>query len=1158
MLKRVIIILYLLNIIINGFAKDTTHISYTKAENFLYNDKLNKALYIYKKLLKRNKNSANLHFKLGYIYLKQKQKNKKCIPYLKYASKNISKKYKNSLNNNSAPIEALYFLAKAYHLDYEFDRAIKAYSDFKKYLSKSEDLIKIDKLIEECKTGKKLLLNPLNISIVEIGGNVNSDYPDHSPVLSADFRTLIFTSKRKSFGAKKDMYGNYNEDIYVSYFENDKWTDPKKISKKINTDKHEASVALSADAKMLIIYKAINGGDLFYSKFVDNEWTKPKPLSKNINSRFRETHASLSFDKKTMYFSSNRKGGFGGMDIYKTELQKDDTWGKAVNLGASINTKYNEDGPYINLDDSTLIFSSDGKGSMGGFDLFITKIDKNNNWSKPKNIGYPINSTDDDVFYMTSPGGNFAFYASNQFGNNGVTNIYAILLPEELKKPMTLLKGTIITGDKKINKELVTLDDIEIFVIDSETGDTIKTCTPNRKNGEYLIALPAGKKYKIVYIAKGESFNVENIEIVDYATANNIKKIIPLEPKIVGKSQDNYTIYFDEKTNKLSYSSKIKLKKTFNTLKKYGNLAVQIMIPDSNNSNNLVYTKTIMSYLKNHHIDTSRVNFVNTGNYGYPELLLADTTFLNFRNDGWGIYFDEANEIKITSTHKLDRIVYFLKRNMNMNVYVPIVINDMSNISKDRTVEIFDYLTSKGIDTSRIAALNQSYEEYYKDDYITLTVKKSDKNSKGFYKIADIIGRKKEVFDKIIQNRNYERIVSVKLAENIYGLVYNLSEYDFLLYKNMQSDSVSKVDSLFNLKLTQLTDEKIAQIKEMDKKLYKKLYPLKKLYINKIAEEYLICQNNNGFVKLKGRDSLFYTDIPIFEKYDTDRMIAYRIKVLIKERKLGEKLLVDTKVIRLNAIVDCNRERIISYKLANYIYNFDVPLIRHDYDLMSKMPQNEKFKIRIAFNSKKIEYSNENIEIIKENDKLDYQNCSKFEKEFINRIADSCTVNIGNSKIINLRRSDSLRYSILSNDKKLVVDRLIMSRLRYNLDNKEKLNCLLSKLEVGEKIIVANFGYKRISPIEIDKINSSIECLKAAPKMIIEIGGHTDAMGSKSYNYSIGKLRAKYIKRILLKNNIKNVQVKIKSYGESKPIASNEFEDGRKKNRRADMTIIIK
>jgi hypothetical protein len=486
---------------------------YDEAETFFINENYTAALPLYKKLDSINKGNADINFKVGFCYLNSATYKTKAIPYLEVAVKNITKNYKQGdIKEKRAPMSTYYYLGKAYHLNYEFDKAIEYYKKYNDALGKNLKYIKEVKStnhdIETCIYGKELIKNPKKVIVSNLGEGVNSIYPDYSPTVSLDEQTLIFTSRRK--GGATDLKlpnGEYFEDIYISNFDGKKWGKATSIGPKINSPAHEATINLSADGQKLLIYKDTEGGNIYISELNGNEWGVPQYINAPINSPSWESHACLSADNQVLYFVSDRPGGYGGRDIYKCLHLPNGQWGIPQNLGDSINTKYDEDGVFIHPDGKQIFFSSKGHPSMGGFDIFTSVInDENGNWSKPVNYGYPINTPDDDIFLVTTMDGKRAYYSSDKEGGYGEKDIYMLTFPEYEPRDITVLIGSIA------NKTSQSIAKNKILIINNTSKDTVQQLVANSNTGKFGTTLPIGEKYTIDYTVNDHKFYSDTIE----------------------------------------------------------------------------------------------------------------------------------------------------------------------------------------------------------------------------------------------------------------------------------------------------------------------------------------------------------------------------------------------------------------------------------------------------------------------------------------------------------------------------------------------------------------------------------------------------------------------------------------------------------------------
>ena len=447
------------------------------------------AIQVCKALLTDEPDNPSLNFKLGYCYMNTPLKKSEAIPYLLKATEI----YSQTKNNIATAFEASFYLGKAYHKNYEFEKAIKVFQQLYEQTDNNELKNAINEEITECKTGIILKSSPVNLHVTNIGKSINTSFADHSPVVSADESVIIFTSRREHIeGEELKPDGQPNEDIYISSFNGKNWSEPKSISENINTNAHEASIGISADGQELLIYNESDGGTILSSRLIGEEWSAPQNLGDNVNTRWRETHASISADGRLLYFTSDRPGGYGGLDIYVSEKNDNGTWGKAENLGPTINTSNDEEGPFIHHDGITLYFSSKGHATMGGFDILWSKKNEFGTWKLPENMGYPVNTTENDAFFVMTPDGKRAYYASYREDGVGSTDIFMMGLPEAEENPLTVVKGVVRVCKSDASN-------VSILVYDKETKEIVGLYKPNSKSGKYLFILTRGRKYQASY-----------------------------------------------------------------------------------------------------------------------------------------------------------------------------------------------------------------------------------------------------------------------------------------------------------------------------------------------------------------------------------------------------------------------------------------------------------------------------------------------------------------------------------------------------------------------------------------------------------------------------------------------------------------------------------
>ncbi len=506
------------------FAQNDDEEMFYIANDYVDSENFENAIRLYKRVLDEEPDDPKINFKLGFCYLNTSHKKDQAIKYIKKSVDYYEAKRRRRRKKKLEYLESSFYLAKAYQANYKFDTAIEQYNKLKKKVTSKKLLGIIDNEIMACAKSKALLDKTLELKIYSLGNVVNSEYSDHSPFVSADDSLLMFTSRRANkYNKKTDEDGEYDENIYVSYKNEDgSWSEPKDIGTNINTGDHEAVIGLSVDGQKLFIYKSEDRGSIYTSTLDGDVWSKPKKLDDNINTRYRETHASLSSDGKILYFTSDRKGGYGGLDIYCAYKQKDGTWGNVKNLGPEINTEEDERAPYIHPDGVTLFFSTKGHGGLGGFDIFTSQLNEAGKWTKPENIGYPVNTSSDDIYYIGTAGGRRSYYTSSQKGGLGSTDLYCI----DFNKSKIKHNLSLITGKVKICRG--SLPPVTIKVLNAETNDIVGTYKPNSKTGKFLFVLKQGKKYKLIFEVNNETIKEEEFNIAENSPYKQPYRIVEI------------------------------------------------------------------------------------------------------------------------------------------------------------------------------------------------------------------------------------------------------------------------------------------------------------------------------------------------------------------------------------------------------------------------------------------------------------------------------------------------------------------------------------------------------------------------------------------------------------------------------------------------------
>ncbi len=619
------------------------------------------ALPLLFKAHKFNPNNAELNYQIGRCYLMNAVYKEECIPHFLKALK---------LNPNVSP-NIQYHLGLGYHITMEFDKAIKALTTYKSTLNSKnpEELEDVNKRIEECKMGKILVAKPERVFIDNFGKPVNGKYPEYGAIISADESIMMFTSRRNtSTGAEKLAPGqsDYFEDIYITKKEAGKWGKPENMGSQINTDGHDATTAVSPDAQSMIIYKDVKGnGGLFECKLEGNVWSKPKKMNKYINTKYHESSASYSNDGKTLYFVSNKPDGIGQHDMYVTKWDETtQDWGEAKNLGTTVNTKYNEEAVLIHPDGKTLYFSSQGHNTMGNYDIFKSTLKDDGSWSKPENMGYPINTVDDDVFFVINASGRRGYYSSFKEDGHGEKDIYMItfLGPEKpaqlssednllasiakpvsekvvekkvdaLTKRITILKG-VISDCKSLKPVSASLE-----LIDIDENKTLATFESNKTTGKYLVSLPSGKNYGLIVRKESYLFHSENFNIPDSAAYEEVERNICLKKIEVGNIVILKNIFYDYNKATLRDASKNELERLIKLLNENPTIKIELSAHTDSRGGNDYNQKlsenraqSCVDYLIEKGIASSRLE---SKGYGETRLIKSDSEIakLKFKDE---------------------------------------------------------------------------------------------------------------------------------------------------------------------------------------------------------------------------------------------------------------------------------------------------------------------------------------------------------------------------------------------------------------------------------------------------------------------------------------------------------------------------------------------
>ncbi len=594
-----------------------------------------------------NPDNVLLNYKIGRCYLYDNDKTN-AIKYLEKAY-NLDPRISLDMEYN----DVNYLLAKAYHLNYQFNEAVEKYQEHKNALT-PEQLAKekkpIDKNIQECLKARELVANPGRVFIDNMGEVINSAYPEYRPLVVPEEDMIMFTSARESTtGGRRDDDSFYFEDVFATYYEDGRWTIPENDFG-INGSNHEATAGISSDGTVIYIYRSAGGNVLYESRLENDAYGMPRKLPTIINDGLKQTSAALTFDKRTLYFTTRREDGYGGIDIYYSKKDAKDKWTEPVNIGATINTPYDEEGVFISTDGNTLYFSSKGHITMGGFDIFKSeKVD--GEWTNPVNLGYPINTPDNDVFFTMAANGQRGYYSSKKKDGYGGQDLYMITFLGEVKPLVNNVNGlssaisenpvVAVYPEEKIEMNIIfsgvildeeTLDPLQatIEITDISKNELIASFESNSKTGQYLLSLEPGINYSITVTKKGYLFHSENFDIPKNATARKVRKDILLGKVSVGSKIVLNNIFFDFNEATLRPESVSELDRLYKLMDETPTLRIEIS-GHTDNVGSKSYNKklsekrakSVVDYLVDKGIDKSRLAFAG---YGFAQPIASNDT----------------------------------------------------------------------------------------------------------------------------------------------------------------------------------------------------------------------------------------------------------------------------------------------------------------------------------------------------------------------------------------------------------------------------------------------------------------------------------------------------------------------------------------------------
>ena len=511
-----------------------------------------------------------------------------------------------------------YMLATMEQREGYYADALADYKTYARRLDADPTLRKrIERNVDICQFAAKQIADPVPFNPKNLGPKVNSDFDEYINTISVDDQMLIITQKRyKRSAATGKQLGESQEDFMFSK-RNTKgaWTSLLALQD-FNTEGNEGAMSISPDGRIRVYTACHRRGDfgscdLYISHLRGDYWSRPVNMGAGVNTRWWETNSTISSDGKTIYFVSNRKGGYGRSDIWEVRKLADGSWGDPINLGRNINTTGMEMTPYIHPDGKTLYFASDGHIGMGGTDLYVSRMNEKGEWSYPINLGYPINTKENEIGIVLNAMGNLAYISADRDGGFGGFDVYSFeLYPEARPTAVTYMRGVVRNADTK--KPLVA----RFELINLETGKQIAESKSDAQKGDFMLIIPVDAQLSLTVERDGYLFYSDNfyVKAGDYTNIKPFLKNVDLRPIKQGQSIVLKNIFFDSRSYSLKSESTVELNKLYDLLKHNAGLKIEIggytdNIGDDNYNMKLSKNRAnaVMNYLIDKGIDKSRL-----------------------------------------------------------------------------------------------------------------------------------------------------------------------------------------------------------------------------------------------------------------------------------------------------------------------------------------------------------------------------------------------------------------------------------------------------------------------------------------------------------------------------------------------------------------------
>lgn len=666
--------------------------------------KYHESITVLDQLLRDDPNNPDLNFRMGQCLI-MTYRAKEALVYLESAL---------SVSPGVDP-RVHYYLGIAKQGDYRFKEAITEFMMFTAEItSDSKEYKDAEKRIQQCLNAQKTIVFPMykKVTVENMGLSINTEFSEHSPVVPSSDSIMYFTSRRPGNLGQKEKINWYDEDVYfATRIDSVEWAPASTMGKIFNSKGHDASVTISPDGKTMFIYRQRKKGELYETHLVNGKWTTLKRITKPINSKYYESTLCYNKDSSMLFFASSRPQGFGGRDLYYLK-KENGKWSAPINMGPNVNTEYEEDAPWLHLEDNMLYFSSNSQRSIGGFDIFVTEFDSSaGSWKEPVNLGFPVNSPDDDIYFSLSRSDTKGYFTSSRNGGNGEKDIYCLTFPV---LPWPDLYPTYLIGAITDSKNGNPVKSATITLIDATTGEKLDVSSVDNDSLLYFFPLNSAHAYQFEVSSAGYqpySFSLTTEKPTGPIKLRRDVQLDPLAPElltVVGTVKDV--------NSKKDIVAKVQLND-----QKTGN----ILSTSGNNNDSLLYFFELESGQKYQLVASAKgyqtkVIVLTTESDVFNGRLRKDIELTPgdaFANVLQHIYFDfNSSMLRKECLRDLDSLVMILKKNPNYQVRI-IGFTDWYGtydynlkLSGRRSMGVMDYLLKKGVKKQQILPLENRSE----------------------------------------------------------------------------------------------------------------------------------------------------------------------------------------------------------------------------------------------------------------------------------------------------------------------------------------------------------------------------------------------------------------------------------------------------------------